>query len=84
MLYPSIALVVLISSISSSCTIPIPTHKAISIIKGNPLTKIENLITTEKDIVKLPNEFLQKHHIFTLRICHDIDDKESFLGQIKS
>ena len=54
------------------------------LIKEIQQTKVGHIITTEKDIVKLPDEFFQKHHIFTLRICHDINDEESFIEQIKS
>ena len=63
---------------------PYSTKTIEALIKEIQLANVDHIITTEKDIVKLPNEFLQKHHIFTLRIFHDIDDKESFLEQIKS
>jgi tetraacyldisaccharide 4'-kinase len=44
---------------------------------------IKNIITTEKDIVKLPDEFLEKYHIFTIRINHIFAEKEWFIQKIK-
>ena len=32
-------------------------------IKEIQQIKVKSIITTEKDIVKLPNDFFQKHHI---------------------
>jgi tetraacyldisaccharide 4'-kinase len=46
--------------------------------------KVDYIITTEKDIVKLPDGFLKKYRIFTLRVRHNIGDKDSFMEQIKS
>lgn len=45
---------------------------------------IKNIITTEKDIIKLPDEFLEKYHIFTIRINHAFAEKERFIQKIKS
>ena len=45
---------------------------------------VNNIITTEKDIVKLPNEFIENYHIFTLRIRYKFDKKELFIQQLKT
>ena len=44
----------------------------------------KNVITTEKDIVKLSDEFIENHHIFTLRIQHKFLEKEKFIQKSKS
>ncbi|MAJ43143.1 MAG: tetraacyldisaccharide 4'-kinase [Candidatus Marinimicrobia bacterium] len=46
--------------------------------------KTKNVITTEKDIVKLPEFFLKNHHIFTIRINHIFEDKNLFINKINS
>lgn len=46
--------------------------------------KTKNVITTEKDIVKLPDEFIKNHHIFTLRINHIFEEKELFIQKLNS
>jgi len=45
---------------------------------------VNHIITTEKDIVKLPNEFIEKYHIFTLRIRYKFDKKEQYIQQLKT
>lgn len=44
----------------------------------------KNLITTEKDIVKLPDEFFKKYHIFTICIRHVLSKREKFIQKIIS
>ena len=44
----------------------------------------KNLITTEKDIVKLPDEFFEKYKIFTLRIQHVLSKGDDFIQKIIS
>lgn len=44
----------------------------------------KNVITTEKDIVKLSDEFIENHHIFTLRIQHKFLENEKFIQKLKS
>ena len=46
--------------------------------------KTKNIITTEKDIVKLPDVFIKNHHIFTLRINHIFEKKELFIQKLNS
>tara|TARA_B100001029_G_C15063817_1_gene461359 strand:- start:7807 stop:8838 length:1032 start_codon:yes stop_codon:yes gene_type:complete len=52
------------------------------LIKELSKIKTKNLITTEKDIVKLPNEFFKNYHIFTLRINHIFKEKEILIKKI--
>ncbi|MED5474595.1 MAG: tetraacyldisaccharide 4'-kinase [Candidatus Neomarinimicrobiota bacterium] len=46
--------------------------------------KTENIITTEKDLVKLPDYFTDNYNVYVIRIEHIFEDKELFLQQLKS
>jgi len=63
---------------------PYSTKKIEVLIKEIQRANIDHVITTEKDIVKLSDEFLEKHHIFTTRIKHSFTEKENFIEKIKS
>jgi len=42
------------------------------------------VITTEKDLVKLPDSFLQKFHIFALRVVHALNNEDEYLKAVLS
>lgn len=42
------------------------------------------VITTEKDLVKLPDSFLEKFHIFALRVNHVLNNERVYLDDILS
>ena len=58
--------------------------KKIAIIEKEIKTnKIEKIITTSKDYVKLPKSFCEKYQVEVLKISYDIDNIEKIINYIK-
>ena len=43
---------------------------------------IKNIVTTEKDIVKLSDGFIKKYNVFTVRIRHVIENDGKFIQKL--